>query len=106
MSAKIKNSTNKVSLKNLSNRPVLLRLNSGETLHLAPRQISREITKGEILNNQMIQKLVERGVIPEPETESKKKKAESLKKISPKKKAGSSKKASLKKKAVSTKDKK
>ena len=102
MSAKIKNSTNKVSLKNLSNRPVLLRLNSGETLHIAPRQLSGEITEGEILNNQMIKKLVKRSVITKLETKNQKKKSESSKIKSQKKKTVATKKVSPQKKTKFT----
>jgi len=46
-----------VKIENLSKRLVLLRLNSGETLHLAPRKTSSEIEEVEINNNPKFQKL-------------------------------------------------
>lgn len=105
MSAKIKNSSTKVSLKSLSNEPVFLRFNSGVTVHIAPHQISREIMEGDIWNNHMIQKLLDRGVLSEVRLESQKKKIKSPKTASQKEKTEVSKKSSQKKKTVSTKDK-
>ena len=52
-----------VQIENVTNRPVLLRLNSGATLHLAPRSISSEILEVEVSDNAKVQKLVERSVI-------------------------------------------
>ncbi len=76
-----------VIIKNLTNRPVLLRLNSGSTLHIAPRQISGECADGDIQNNPMVEKLQQRLVIslepikaPKKKTESAEEKAESPRK--------------------------
>jgi hypothetical protein len=52
-----------VTIENLTNRPVLLRFNSGHTLHLAPRTISLEIRDVEINRNAKIQMLMGRRVI-------------------------------------------
>jgi hypothetical protein len=50
-------------IENLTTRPVLLRLNSGQALHLAPRTISAEIFDVEVENNPKVQKLQDRRVI-------------------------------------------
>lgn len=52
-----------VKIENLTNRPVLLRLNSGQTLHLAPSTTSIEIMDTEVKSNSKVQKLQERRVI-------------------------------------------
>ena len=52
-----------VTIENLTNRPVLLRLNSGQTLHLAPRTTSGEILDVEVKSNAKVQKLEGRRVI-------------------------------------------
>ncbi len=52
-----------VKIENLTTRPVLLRLNSGQTLHLAPRTISAEVYDVEVENNPKVQKLQDRCVI-------------------------------------------
>jgi hypothetical protein len=52
-----------VKIENLTNRPVLLTLNSRTTLHLPPRETSREIGDVEIKNNPMATKLEDRHVI-------------------------------------------
>jgi len=52
-----------VSIENLTNRPVLLRLNSGQTLHLAPHSTSAEIIEVEVKGNSKVQRLQERHVI-------------------------------------------
>ena len=68
-----------VKMKNLTIRPVLLRLNSGSTLHIAPRQMSGECTDGDVRNNDMIQKLLERRVLSIFPAKSQKKKTSSAK---------------------------
>jgi hypothetical protein len=76
-----------VTVENLTNRPVLLRLNSGQTLHLAPRTTSGEILDVEVKSNAKVQKLQDRRVIALHKVEEKKrstrgprkKKAESTK---------------------------
>ncbi len=66
-----------VKIENLTNRPVLLRLNSGRTLHLAPRATSSEIGGVEVNKNDKAQKLLARHVIALHEMEgSKEEKAE------------------------------
>ncbi|MGA1870569.1 MAG: hypothetical protein ACMUJM_18695 [bacterium] len=52
-----------VFIENLTNRLVLLRLNSGQTLHLAPRASSREIPDIEVRKNLKVQKLLDRHII-------------------------------------------
>jgi hypothetical protein len=52
-----------VKIENITSRPVLLRLNSGQTLHLAPRTTSKEVREVEVSNNAKVQKLRERHVI-------------------------------------------
>ncbi len=53
----------RVKIQNLSNRPVLLRLNSGQTLHIDPRKTSEEVLDVEIERNAKASKLVARRVI-------------------------------------------
>lgn len=60
-----------VTIENLTNRPVLLRLNSGQTLHLTPRTTSGEILDVEVKSNTKVQKLAGRRVIALHETEEK-----------------------------------
>ena len=50
-------------IENLTTRPVLLRLNSGQTLHLAPRTISAELIDVEVENNPKVLKLKDLCVI-------------------------------------------
>lgn len=52
-----------VTIENLTNRPVLLRLNSGTTLHLAPRATSSELMDVEVNQNDKVKKLEDRHVI-------------------------------------------
>ncbi len=52
-----------VTIENLTNRPVLLRLNSGMTLHLAPRATSSEIMDVEVNQNDKVEKLKGQHVI-------------------------------------------
>ena len=52
-----------VTIENLTMQLVLLRLNSGQTLHIAPRITSEEIMDVEVENNAKVQKLKERHVI-------------------------------------------
>jgi len=46
-----------VKIENLTMKPVLLRLNSGKTLHISPRTTSIEIMDVEVKDNTMVQKL-------------------------------------------------
>lgn len=52
-----------VEIQNLTSRPVLLRLNSGKTLHLMSRATSTEIGDAEVNNNTKVRKLRDRHVI-------------------------------------------
>ena len=52
-----------VKIKNLTNRPVLLRLNSGQTLHLPPDFLSNEINESLINNNAKVKKLEDGHII-------------------------------------------
>lgn len=52
-----------VTIENLTNRPVLLRLNSGETLHLAPRLTSGALADVEVEANAKVEKLLGQQVI-------------------------------------------
>ncbi len=52
-----------VTIQNLTYRPVLLRLNSGKTLHLASSTTSTEIMDAEVNNNTKVRKLRDRHVI-------------------------------------------
>jgi len=52
-----------VKIQNLSNRPVLLRLNSGQTLHIDPRKTSGEVMNVEVERNTKVDKLVARRII-------------------------------------------
>lgn len=52
-----------VKIENLTNRLVLLRLNSGQTLHLSPRETSEEVRETEVMSNVKVQKLEGRRVI-------------------------------------------
>lgn len=49
-----------VKIENLTDRPVLLRLNSGQTLHLPPRETSSEIRDSEVNDNDKVKKLKEK----------------------------------------------
>jgi len=50
-------------ISNLTDRPVLLAFNSGQTLRLSPRSISEEIPDVEIANNAKVAKLTALNVI-------------------------------------------
>jgi len=52
-----------VTAMNLTNRPVILMLNSGRSLHLAPRARSEALPTVEVHNNDMVTKLLQRRVI-------------------------------------------
>jgi hypothetical protein len=52
-----------VRVRNLTHRPVLIRLNSGTTLHIAPAACSDEVADGERVRNAKIEKLLKRRVI-------------------------------------------
>jgi hypothetical protein len=56
-------------IENLTMRPVLLSLTSGQTLRLAPRETSSELKDVEVKNNPKVQKLQERRVIALHEVE-------------------------------------
>jgi hypothetical protein len=58
-------------IENLTMRPVLLPLISGQTLRLAPRETSSELKDVEVKNNPKVQKLQERCVITLHEVEQK-----------------------------------
>ncbi len=52
-----------VEIKNLTSRPVLMRLNSGTSLHLSPGATSSEIVDHEVSNNEKVIKLQGRHII-------------------------------------------
>ncbi len=52
-----------VEIRNLTHRPVLMRLNSGTSLHLSPGALSAAIGDHEIINNMKVKKLQGRHVI-------------------------------------------
>ncbi len=52
-----------VKIENLTNRPVLLRLNSGQSLHLAARTTTTEIPDVDVRNNARVEKLRDRHII-------------------------------------------
>jgi hypothetical protein len=59
-----------VEIKNLTLRPVLMRLNSGASLHLSPGMTSDVIDDEELDRNQKVAKLKERHVIALTEVEA------------------------------------
>ncbi|HMS82434.1 MAG TPA: hypothetical protein PKD12_02140 [Nitrospira sp.] len=65
-----------VEIKNLTFRPVLIRLNSGASLHLSPGVTSFEIVDEEIIRNAKVQKLQEQRIITLTESKHKLQKAE------------------------------
>lgn len=52
-----------IKIENRTERPLWLRLNSGQSLHLAPRQTSGELRDVEVKSNAKVQKLREQHVI-------------------------------------------
>ncbi len=58
-------------IENLSGRKVLIRLSSGQALHIAPRTTSEELSDVEV-NNPKVQKLQDRRVITLHRAEAKK----------------------------------
>ena len=52
-----------VEITNLTQRPVLMRLNSGTSLHLSPGARSSKIVDAEVSNNEKVKKLQERHII-------------------------------------------
>lgn len=60
-----------VEIRNLTLRPVLMRLNSGASLHLSPGTTSEAIDDEEIDRNEKVQKLQERRVIALVESKDK-----------------------------------
>lgn len=65
-----------VEIKNLTQRPVLMRLNSGASLHLSPGMTSPEIVDEEVTRNAKVEKLQSRHVIALVEVKSKATKVE------------------------------
>ncbi|MDH4300811.1 MAG: hypothetical protein OEY21_03145 [Nitrospira sp.] len=59
-----------VAIKNLTLRPVLMRLNSGVALHLSPGMTSDAIDDEELDRNQKVAKLQERHVVALTEVEA------------------------------------
>lgn len=51
------------SFTNVSGGPVLLRLNSGVTLHLAPGEVSRELEGADVLGNARLEPLLQRRLL-------------------------------------------
>lgn len=74
-----------VEIKNLSNRPVLMRLNSGQSVHLSPGATSAEVADAEISNNAKITKLQSRHLIVLSPLKNKGPKMTGLKKVRTKK---------------------
>ncbi|MBC8075536.1 MAG: hypothetical protein H7Y32_05625 [Chloroflexales bacterium] len=52
-----------VQIENKTERPVLLSLNSGTALHLAPGTTSEELPEAEVDNNPKVQKLREQRIV-------------------------------------------
>jgi hypothetical protein len=65
-----------VEIKNLTQRPVLMRLNSGASLHLSPGMTSHEIVDEEVTRNGKVEKLQGRRTIALIEVKHKVQKAE------------------------------
>lgn len=55
--------TMSVKIENKTNRLVILRLNSGQSLFVGPGAYSGEIPEVELVNNPMFEKLKDRGII-------------------------------------------
>lgn len=66
-----------VKIENRTNRLVLLRLNSGQTLHLSPHEISAEIREAEVTDNAKAQKLEGRRAIAVHKVRTRKRSAQS-----------------------------
>jgi hypothetical protein len=83
-----------IKIKNLTNRTVLLRLNSGHTFHLAPRSTSSPILMQDVNGNAKIKKLKNLNVISLEENKDEKIAKPLIKQVkeSPKKKDSDSKK--------------
>lgn len=56
-----------IKIKNLTKRPVLLRLNSGKTLHIAPESTSSEIWEQDVRGNKKMEKLKNLNIVSEME---------------------------------------
>ncbi|MDH4187944.1 MAG: hypothetical protein OEV08_13200 [Nitrospira sp.] len=65
-----------VEIKNMTQRPVFMRLNSGASLHLSPGMTSQEIVDEEVTRNAKVEKLQGRHVIALTEVKHKAQKAE------------------------------
>jgi hypothetical protein len=52
-----------VKIENSTNKPVMLRFNSGQTIYLGPKVTSKEIMDVEVKNNHKVQKLKDRHII-------------------------------------------
>ena len=74
-----------VKLENLTDRPVLLTLSSGEVLRLSPGETSDDLEDVEVRSSSKIEKLVTQGVITvqEPRRTAKKRAAKKTEKASP-----------------------
>lgn len=62
-------------ISNLTDRPVLLAFNSGQTLRLSPRSISQDIPDVEIVNNSKVAKLTAQNIIAIEEPQQKRRPA-------------------------------
>lgn len=60
-----------VKFENLNNKPVFIRLNSGNTLRISPSTTSPEIQDSEVKNNIKVKKLLNRHVIVQHEVKNK-----------------------------------
>jgi hypothetical protein len=60
-----------VEIKNLTQRPVLMRLNSGATLHLSPGMSSDAVAEEDVDRNEKVQKLQSKHVIALTEVKGK-----------------------------------
>ena len=60
-----------VQIENLTNRPVMLRFNSGQTIYLGPKVTSEEIMDLEVEDNRKVQTLQNRHIITIEKVEKK-----------------------------------
>jgi hypothetical protein len=58
-----------VIIENLTDKPLWLRLNSGESLSIVPRSSAPQLPDGEVIGNEKLEKLAEQGVIRVHKTE-------------------------------------
>lgn len=59
-----------VKIENLTMQTVVLRLNSGQTLHIPPRSTSAEIADVEVLKNKKVDKLEEQHILKKHKIEN------------------------------------